>query len=58
MIQLVGLLPLDFLIHFGGRKPSDFVAYVFNLNPRKIFGRSVLAILLLADQLRQFIQFC
>jgi hypothetical protein len=58
MIKFLGLLPLDFLIHFGGCQPSDFVAYVFNLRPSKIFGRTFRAILLLADELRQFIQFC
>jgi hypothetical protein len=49
MIELVGLLPLDCLIDFGGSEPADFMSHVFDLGPSQIDRRTLLAILFLAD---------
>jgi hypothetical protein len=56
MIEFIGLLSLESLIDFGGSEPADFVSDVFNLGPRQIGRRTVLAIRLLADEQRQLIQ--
>jgi len=58
MVKILCLLALDFLVDFGGGKPTNLVAHVFDFGPRQGFGGTLWTILFVADELRQLIQLC
>jgi hypothetical protein len=54
VVELLRLLTLQGLVHFGGGQSADFVSNVFDFGPSHLDRRPLLPELLLTDQLRQF----
>ncbi len=54
VVELLGVLTLQGLFHFGGGESTDFVPNVFDLGPSHLYWRPLVPELLLTDQLRQF----
>jgi len=54
VVELLRLLTLQGLVHFGGGESADFVSNIFDFGPSHFDRRTLLPEFLLTDQLRQF----